>query len=121
MMETKPIRRSRGERRQFWQTHLRAWSKEGGTLKTYAEAHGLCVKSLYRARLRLERQLPARTGGAEARSPTFLPVHVTPPAAVASELAVVRVRLRNGVVLEIPAEVDGASCQSLLEVAGRLP
>ena len=120
-METKPIRRSRGERRQFWQTHLRAWSKEGGTLKAYAEAHSVCVKSLYRARSRLERELPSRAGARDSRTPTFLPVRVRACTGAPNEGMMVRVRLRNGVTLEIPAGMDGASCESLLEVAGRLP
>ena len=121
MMETKSTGRSRGERRRFWQRHLRAWSRAGGTLKAYAQAHGLCVHSLYAARSRLERASPSRTAAPDRSSPRFVPVHVTAPVSAPSEGAVVRVYLRNGVVLELPVEVDAASCQSLLEVAGRLP
>lgn len=121
MMERKPSRRTRSEWRQYWQAHLRAWFKEGGTLKAYAQAHGLCVQSFYAARSRLERETRSRTGARDATPPTFVPVRVTGIAAPASDGKVVRVRLRNGIVLEFPVDIDGASCQPLLEVAGRLP
>jgi hypothetical protein len=121
MMETKPTGKSRDERREFWQMHLRAWATGGGTLKAYAEAHGLSVRSLYGARSRLERGPRSRAVAHDATSPRFVPVRVTSTAAAPSESGMVRVRLRNGVVLEVPVDVDGASCQWLLEVAGRLP
>ena len=42
------------ERQAFWLAHLRACGK--GSLKAYAEAHGLDVRALYDAKARLKRK-----------------------------------------------------------------
>ena len=106
------VPRARSARRQFWLDHLRAWRAQGTSLRAYAAANGLSSSSLYRARRRLERR--GLLSGSEEAAPAFVPVRVAPPALAC------RVRLPNGVVVEVPEHTERALCATVLECASRL-
>ena len=102
------------ERQQSWLDHLRVCREQGHTLRGYAKAHGLSVSGLYTAHSTLKSRgalsEPARTS-----APTFVPVRIAPGGAA------FRVHLPNGVVVEVPAYVEGTACATVLECASRLP
>ena len=79
-------------RQEFWLGHLRACAD--GSLKAYAEAHGLDVRALYDAKARLKRK------GLIGQAPARL-VRVERAAADSSAPALCRVHLRNGVAVEV--------------------
>lgn len=78
------------ERQRFWLKHLRACGN--GSLKAYAEAHGLDVGALYEAKSRLKRK------GVLPSAPARL---VRVERAAASAAALCRVHFRNGTVVEL--------------------
>ncbi len=80
------------ERQVFWLGHLRVCGS--GSLKGYAEAHGLDLRALYDAKSRLKRK------GALASAPARL-VRVEPTPANVAGPAYCRVHLRNGVSVEV--------------------
>ena len=80
------------ERQAFWLGHLRACGK--GSLKAYAEAHGLDVRALYDAKARLKRK-----GALSASAARLVRVERSGPAA--SGPAYCRLTLRNGVTVEL--------------------
>ena len=100
------------ERQQFWLDHLRVCREQGQTLRGYAKAHGLLVSGLYTARSTLKSRgvlsEPARSAS------TFVPVRIAPGGAA------FRVHLLNGVVVEVPAQVEGTACATVLDCASRL-
>jgi hypothetical protein len=79
------------ERQRFWLEHLRACGS--GSLKAYAEAHGLELGTLYEAKSRLKRM-----GALDARTTRFARVQCEAPSAPPS---VCRVHLCNGAVVEV--------------------
>ena len=101
------------ERQQFWLDHLRARREQGQTLRGYAKAHGLSVSGLYTAHSTLKSRGVLSEPAPSA--PTFVPVRITPGAAA------FRVHLPNGVVVEVPAHVEGTACATVLDCASRLP
>ena len=87
------------ERQRFWLDHLRVCREQGHTLRGYAKTHGLSVSGLYTAHSTLKSHgvLSEPTPSA----PTFVPVRITPG------VGAFRVHLPNGVVVEVPAHVEG--------------
>ncbi len=85
------------DRQAFWLGHLRACGK--GSLKGYAEAHGLDVRALYDAKARLKRK------GALSASPARL-VRVERSEPATPSPAYCRVNLRNGVSVELACEPE---------------
>ena len=81
------------ERQRFWLEHLRACGS--GSLKAYAEAHGLDLRALYDAKARLKRK-GALPGVAPARL-----VRVERPPQRPVDPAYCRVHLANGVAVEL--------------------
>lgn len=80
------------ERQAYWLEHLRACAD--GSLKGYAQAHGLDLRALYDAKARLKRKgllkaAPARLVRIERAEPEAGPA------------ALCRVHLRNGVAVEV--------------------
>ena len=111
----KAIARSKAqltERQQFWLDHLRVCREQGQTLRGYAKAHGLSVSGLYTAHSMLKSR-GVLTGTAPS-VPTFVPVRIAPGGAA------FRVHLPNGVVVEVPAHVEGTACATVLDCASRL-
>ena len=79
------------ERQRFWLEHLRACGT--GSLKSYADEHGLDIGALYEAKSRLKRKgaldgAPTRFARVQCDSPG-------PPATVC------RIHLRNGALVEV--------------------
>ncbi len=83
------------ERQTFWLEHLRACGS--GSLKAYAEAHGLDLRAMYDAKARLKRK------GALPSAPARLVRVERAEAARAGSAgpAYCRVHLRNGVAVEL--------------------
>ena len=79
------------ERQRFWLEHLRACGT--GSLKAYADEHGLEIGALYEAKSRLKRK------GALDGAPTrFTRVQCDSPAPSAT---VCRIHLHNGALVEV--------------------
>ena len=81
------------ERQRFWLEHLRACGS--GSLKAYAQTHGLDLRALYDAKARLKRK-GALTVSAPAR---LVRVERTPQRLV--DPAYCRVHLANGAAVEL--------------------
>ena len=79
------------DRQRFWLEHLRACGS--GSLKAYAEAHGLELGTLYEVKSRLKRM-----GALDAPATRFSRVQCETPSAPPS---VCRVHLCNGTVVEV--------------------
>jgi hypothetical protein len=79
------------ERQRFWLEHLRACGS--GSLKAYAEEHGLEIGALYEAKSRLKRK-----GMLEAAPARFARVRCD---SREPSLTVCRVHLRNGTLVEV--------------------
>lgn len=103
-------------RQRFWLEHLEACREQRMSLKAYAREHDLSVSALYAAKALLKRR--GATGGADQTRPaaTLVPVRLSPTPAV----ALVRVLLPNGVVVEVPETIEPARCRALLASAGAL-
>ena len=80
------------KRQRFWLEHLRACGS--GSLKAYAEAHGLDVRAMYEAKARLKRK------GALSSPPARL-VRVEPARSPAPGPTYGRVQRRNGASVEL--------------------
>ena len=97
------------DRQQFWLDHIRAAEAGGGTMADYAAAHDLKVGALYEWRRKLRRQgiLPGKSvkGG-------FVPVR--------GSLAGCTVTLRNGVQVQIAADVEATLLERVLAAANAL-
>lgn len=81
------------ERQRFWLEHLRACGS--GSLKTYAQTHGLDLRALYDAKARLKRK-GALVSNAPAR---LVRVERAPPRLV--DPGYCRVHLANGAAVEL--------------------
>ncbi len=99
------------EREQYWLKHLRACGN--GSLKAYAETHGLHVGAVYAAKSRLKRKgvlgcgsAPSRFVRARAQTPQLAPT-------------LCRIHLRNGAVVEVACE--GEQWRELLSGVALLP
>jgi hypothetical protein len=97
------------ERQRFWLEHLRACGS--GSLKVYAEAHGLELGTLYEAKSRLKRM-----GALDTPATRFARVQREAPNAPPS---VCRVHLCNGTVVEVACAPEHWS--RLLDSVAALP
>ncbi len=83
------------EREAFWLGHLRACGR--GSLKAYAQSHGLDAGTLYAAKSRLKRK--GIVSSASGRLVRVEPVEVRRTASAGPSYC--RVHLRNGVAVEL--------------------
>ena len=97
------------ERQRFWLEHLRACGN--GSLKGYAQAHGLEVGALYEAKSRLKRK-----GALEGVLTRFARVQCDAPSPAPS---VCRIHLRNGTLVEVACAPEHWT--GLLESVAALP
>ncbi|MEM7504834.1 MAG: hypothetical protein AAF417_22585 [Pseudomonadota bacterium] len=84
-------------RQRYWAEHIEAASRSGTSLKAYADANGLEVQSLYRAKsyLRsLDQEVCAQRGAAA----TLIRVQATPSA---SDVVRCRIAFANGTSMEV--------------------
>lgn len=99
-------------RRQFWLEHFNACAADGGTIKAYAQSHGLSVASFYTARKRyactVVRKAPpsATTGVADAGQRAARFVRVQPAAMPGGARVACRARLSNGAMVELDFDVS---------------
>ena len=96
-----------------WLQHVGACVAAGISMKAYAERHGLDLQQFYFWKGRLKK-LGVITGSSGVRSLDSVRV-----AAAAEPRA--RIQLSNGVIIEVPGEVDGAALAALMSAALRLP
>lgn len=82
------------DRQRFWLEHLHACGT--GSLKSYADEHGLEIGALYEAKSRLKRK-----GMLDAASVRFTRVRCDSPAPSAASATVCRIHLRNGTLVEV--------------------
>lgn len=116
-----------------WLEHLRAWEASGESLAGYAAEHGLRRQSLYRWKSRLQAlgeqstHPNVRRGTSRAGRPQSRPADL---GFIAARLAVdedrppsrgLRIRLRNGVVLEVDVSCTGVLAADLLSRLALLP
>ena len=96
-----------------WLDHLETWQEQDVTLKAYALTHGLSVSGLYTAKRLFKRRgiWRGREGNRSSRSRAELVrVRVTPARATPTMF---RVHLPNGIVVEVPEDVEPARCRAL--------
>ncbi|XOV90638.1 MAG: hypothetical protein ACFHX7_12320 [Pseudomonadota bacterium] len=84
------------EKQQIYQKHLRAAEHSGQSLRVYAKSHGVSVQSLYSERQRMRRAERKTDGG-------FLKVQDVSTSPLIP-MALLQVRLPNGVSLGIPTD-----------------
>ncbi len=84
------------EKQQIYQEHLQAAELSGQSLRAYARAHGVSVQSLYSERQRMRGAERKTSGGflkvQDMSAPPLMP------------MALLQVRLPNGVSLGIPTD-----------------
>ncbi len=97
-----------------WLTHIEAATHEGLTLKEYAQQHALPLQRLYGWKSSLKKRglLPQ-----EPETVSFTPVRVV----TADTHSAMRIRLPNGVIVEIPFPVAEPVLLGVLRAAGQLP
>ncbi len=106
-------------RQRFWLEHLKACDNGSVSLRAYAQNHGLSAPALYTARRDLRRRGALGPSEAVTEKRIFLPVQITqrtPPSPVS-----LRMRLRNGVIVELPEHADPQQTRAVLEIAAALP
>lgn len=96
-------------RRQFWLEHIEACTAGGGSIKAYAEVHGLSVASLYAAKSRYaplrsssKEVGPVRDGGRQGGR--F--VRVTPAMTLHTKRVACRAHLANGTLVEMDVDIS---------------
>ncbi len=101
----------------FWFEHIRTWGRGGGTLKAYAAREGLELEKLYRFKKILTRK-GLLGDGAITPVPRFVRAQVR----LDSEpVAMCRVRLANGCVVELVCEPNAFALGEILQAVGALP
>lgn len=99
------------KRQQHWQQHIEAADASRGTLVSYAAAHDLNAKDLYRWKTVLARRgvLPAKV-----RKPAFVAVANRPASTTPTNCSIT---LPNGVQLQVAGNLDAAMLTQLLAAA----
>ena len=96
-------------KQRYWLERIRECEESGQTTKSYAEAHSLSVKSLYRWRKRL-----TQCGVWSPQAVRFERVQWRAAQPISSEW---RITLPNGVQVEFSGSVDGAEVSVVLTAA----
>lgn len=106
------------KRRDVWLAHLRRCRARGQSLKTYAEAHGLGLSTLYswQARFKAEGLLGDESARTFVRVEPSAPVPTPGPGSGAHRLA-----FPNGLVLEWQGAADLRLIGQLLRLEGSPP
>ena len=94
---------------ELWRSRLRRFQTSGMSVTRFCRVERVSVPSFYQWRKRLALQ-PGKKG-----TPLFVPVHVTPSAAVAA----VEIRLPNGTRICVPPG-HAESLRVAIETAGRV-
>jgi transposase-like protein len=105
--------KGRGERREFWRQHIRAWRQSGQRREDYCHEHGLNPQTfnVWVGRLREEFR-PTGTGADDAygaETATFVPVEVTSESEAASATGTLAPPIEieaGGVTLRVAQDAD---------------
>jgi hypothetical protein len=98
-----------------WFEHVEACSVGGGSMKAYAEEHGLDLQSFYLWKGRLKKLgFVAERQGLAPLSSTFVPVPLLTSRQSASRT---RIELVSGIIIEAPHEFDADALCDLLRAA----
>ena len=118
--------KGRGERREFWRQHIRAWRRSGQRRDEYCHEHGLNRQTfnLWVGRLREEfRPSDSGSDGADdADTATFVPVEVTSEseAATASGTDAPPIEIEaGGVTLRVAQDADTDVLTRVISAARR--
>jgi len=100
----------------IWLTHVEACAAAGGSMKAYAEEHGLDLQSFYLWKGRLKKLgfVAERQGLAAPSSSAFVPV---PLLASRQSPSRTRIELSSGIIIEAPHEFDADALCDLLRSA----
>ncbi len=112
-------RNTLSDKQRGWLTHVEACASAGGSMKIYADRHGLDLQSFYLWKGRLK-----KLGLVEAKPErqSLEPVCVQPPVPIpAKDQGRTCIQLANGVSMECPGEFEADALAALLKLAMRLP
>lgn len=100
----------------IWLTHAEACAAGGGSMKAYAEEHGLDLQSFYlwKGRLKKLGLVAGRPDQAMRRLQAF-------PIGAPSHDRRTRIELANGITIEAPHDIDGDALCMVLRAALALP
>ena len=103
------------ERQRYWLDHIQASERTGGTMKAYAQEHGLIVQELYQWKSWLVRKgiLNTREDGGSL----FERLIVERDSTTERDCCL---RLPNGVVMELSVPMTTQALRSLLQAAWSL-
>jgi hypothetical protein len=109
-------RNTLSDKQRGWLGHVEACTLSGGSMKAYAEAHGLDLQQFYfwKGRLKKSGLVDAMQEGGSAE-----PVRVSPgaPRPMGGKTCI---QLANGISIEVPGDFNAATLTELLDVALRL-
>lgn len=103
------------ERQRYWLGHIRGWERAGGSMKVYAEAHGLEVREFYEWK-RWVAGKGLQGGEVPGGGPLFQRVEVEQ-----IEAPVCRVEFPNGVRVELSGPLSATVLGVVFKAAGALP
>jgi hypothetical protein len=110
------VPRSCSDKESFWRDAFAAFAASGQSVSSFCQARGLKVPTFYAWRLRLKAtarpSLSPTSPQQRSASPAFLPVVVEPRSCVVDES--LRVELRGGRVLRLPASIPAARLAEVL-------
>lgn len=95
-----------------WLGHIRACESSGESMRAYAEAQGLDLQAFYGWKWRLGRLGVLEKGESE---PSFRRVEIQ---TARPRDDMIRIRLPNGVVIEVGAELDVSRVSALVKLLG---
>ena len=103
----------------IWLTHVEVCAAAGGSMKAYAEEHGLDLQSLYLWKGRLKK-LGLVAGRPDQATPRLQFVPLGAPAHRLHDRRT-RIELTNGITIEAPHDIDGDALCMVLRAALAAP
>lgn len=103
----------------IWLTHVEACVAGGGSMKAYAEKHGLDLQSFYLWKGRLKK-LGLVAGRADHPTPRLQALAAATPTHRPPNRRT-RIELANGITIEAPHDIDGDALCTLLRTALAAP
>jgi len=105
-------RRKLTDKQRSWLEHVEACEVSGGSMKAYAETHGLDLQQFYLWKGRLKKLGLIKEA---SRNLSMEPVRINSSVCLGASI-----RLANGIRIEVPADFDPAPMTELLRAAMRL-
>ena len=100
---------------QFWLGHVEACEASGVSMKSYAERHGLKLRSFYCWGRQLKKRGLLGEGRPRPLTASLVPVDVTPRSE--PTLTLTRITFASGIVIEAPSSLDADAICDLLRAA----